>query len=833
MPARPELPVDDVLPALVDALRTHSSVVLRAPAGAGKTTRVPPALLDSGIAAQGNIFVLQPRRFAARATARRMAVERAEEPGGTIGYQVRFERKIGRETRIHVMTEGVLLRKLLDDPFLEEAAVLVFDEFHERSLESDLALGMARRVQETVRPEFKIVVMSATLAAAPIAAYLHDCPIVECEGRMFPLEIEYAERVERRSAAELAASGVEQILGATRGDILAFLPGAGEIRQAAKLLEDAAQRGDLAVMPLYGDLPPEQQDAVLAPIGRRKVVLATNVAETSVTIEGVTGVVDTGVAKVLWYDPSIGLDRLELRPISRASADQRAGRAGRTQPGVCLRMWPQALERSRPEFEEPEIRRVDLSGPVLKLRCWDEPNVLAFPWFESPRREAVERAASLLRLLGAIDERGVTEIGRKLARLPVSPRLGRMLLEGRRRGVAKQAATAAALLSQRDPFVRSDVGKAKATHVSSSDLLDRVLAIEEYEQDGRSAHREIHRGGARTLLRTRDQLLRELQSAGDPMDRGDQDSSDENEAILRTVLAAFPDRVAKRREANSTRGVMVGGRGVRLAPISAVQDAELFVCVDVQDAGAEALVRVASRIEREWLPRQFLQDKVSVEFDEAQERLLARRRLMWHDLVLEESPAAIASDESSAAILARRATERFERVFPFDEPEVGGFVQRVRFLRQWAPELELPLLDDEQLRQLLPALCFGRRSFAEVRSAPWLASIQSLFTWDQLQMIELEAPERLRLPTGRMAPLQYEGGKPPILAARVQELFGWRETPRIARGRVRILLHILAPNYRVQQVTDDVASFWRNTYPKVRKDLRGRYPKHAWPEDPN
>jgi ATP-dependent helicase HrpB len=827
MSDRPHLPVDDVLPALVAALRESDSTVLRAPAGAGKTTRVPPALLDSGFARDGAVFVLQPRRFAARATARRMAFECGEAVGETFGYQVRFERKVGPRTRVVVMTEGVLLRKLLADPFLEEAAVVVFDEFHERSLEADLALGMVRRVQETVRPELKIVVMSATLAAEPIAAYLGGSPIIECPGRLHPVAVEYAEKLESRSPAELAAAGVRRMLGRTEGDILAFLPGVGEIRQAARLLEDLAEREDIALMPLYGDLPPEQQDVVLAPIARRKVVLATNVAETSVTIEGITGVVDTGTAKVLRYDSAVGLDRLELRPSSRASAEQRAGRAGRTQPGVCLRMWPQAMDRSRPEFEEPEIRRLDLAGPVLKLQCWDEPDVLAFPWFEAPRAESVERALSLLRLLGAIDDRGVTDGGRRLAQLPVHPRLGRLLLEGARRGVGQKAALAAALVSERDPFIRSAApGKsARASHASRSDLLDRVASLEEYEQTGRG---EVHRAGAKAVLRARDQLLREVKDASDKHTQ----AADEEESLLRAVLAAFPDRVARRREPHSPRGVMVGGRGVRLAAESTVQDAELFVCIDVQDAGAEALVRLASAVEREWLPREFLHEETAVLLDEAEERLIARRRVLWQDLMLDESPAPLPDSEETAAVLARHAVENWERVFPFDEPEIGGFVQRVRCLRDWAPELELPALDDATLREMLPALCRGRRSFHQVRAAPWLATIQSLFTWDQLQAIDREAPTRLQLPTGRYAALEYVAGKPPVLAARVQELFRWKETPRIARGRVTVLLHILAPNYRVQQVTDDLASFWRNTYPQVRKDLRGRYPKHSWPEDP-
>jgi ATP-dependent helicase HrpB len=336
------------------------------------------------------------------------------------------------------------------------------------------------------------------------------------------------------------------------------------------------------------------------------------------------------------------------------------------------------------------------------------------------------------------------------------------------------------------------------------------------------------------VLRVRDQLLREVRREISACNRENSSAApDADEAFLRAVLAAFPDRVARRREPHAPRGVMVGGRGVRLAPDSAVQDDEFFVCVDVQDAGAEALVRIASAVERAWLPEEFLREETCVEFDLDQERLTARRRVLWQDLVLEESPASLPKDDATAAVLARHAAERLDRSFPWDEGEAAGLVHRVRCLQSWAPELNLPHLDDAALRELLLPLCFGRRSLDEVRRAPWLASLQALFTWEQLQTVEREAPARLALPKGRQAALEYQPGKPPVLAARVQELFGWKETPRIARGRVPVLLHILAPNYRVQQVTDDLASFWRNTYPQVRKDLRGRYPKHAWPEDPH
>ena len=468
----------------------------------------------------GRVLVLQPRRMAARAAARRIAAEQGTSLGEGVGYQVRFDQQIGPRTRIALVTEGILLRMLHDDPLIESVGAVVFDEFHERNLNSDLALGMVRRIQQTVRPELKIVVMSATLDAAPVAGFLGNCPVITSEGRLFPVEIRYAGGFEKRPLGALVASGVEQVAERTEGDILVFLPGVGEIRQAAAELQAFAGRRGFTLFELYGDLPPEQQDAVLADSDRRKIVLSTNVAETSLTIPGITAVVDTGLARQLRFDPSVGLDRLALVPISKASADQRAGRAGRTAAGVCLRLWEERTHAHRPAFEQPEIHRVDLAAPVLQLWSWGETDVLAFPWFELPSQPAVETALAVLDRLGAIEGGTITEIGRVMARLPVHPRIGRLLIEGHRRGCARRTALAAALLSERDPFLRSggsargnDRGPRTAVnYVSRSDVLDRVAALEEFESAGRaeSSFGPINRSAAAFVLRARDQLLAEI-----------------------------------------------------------------------------------------------------------------------------------------------------------------------------------------------------------------------------------------------------------------------------------------------------------------------------------
>ncbi len=835
---RVALPIDPVLPEIVAALRQQPSLVLRAPTGAGKTTRVPTALLDAGLAESGSIIMLEPRRLAARAAARRMANELGGRLGEEVGYHVRFDRQCGPQTRILVVTPGILIRLLHDDPFLESTRVVIFDEFHERGLESDLALGMVRLVQQTVRPELRIVVMSATLAVEAVSAYLSGCPIIASEGRSFPVEIVHEARPERQPWPLAVARAVERTLERTPGDLLVFLPGLQEIRQTARHLEALAAERDLAVLPLHGELPAEQQDAALLPQKRRKVVLATNVAETSVTVEGVTGVVDSGLARLLVFDPRVALGRLQLTPISRASADQRAGRAGRTQPGICVRLWSASAHRARPEQTEPEIRRVDLAGAVLQLLHLGEKDVLRFPWLEPPKEATVAQAFALLSRLGAVEDGGITALGAEMARLPVHPRLARLLIEGQHLGDAKRVALAAALLAERDPFARSldQPTAAVPRHTTSSDVLDRIEALEEFERSGRTAtpRGTLHRTAAHFVLRARDQLLRSLRprrhrhSATPPLRQ--QPSPDE--IVLRSLLAAFPDRVARRREAGSRRGVMVGGRGVRLAPSSAVLDSEFFLCIDVDAGQKESLVRQASAIERDSLPAEQVTSSVEVDFDAETERVAAKRRVRFVDLLIEETDAPLPDSEETARVLAAAAAEHLERVLPPEDSPAGMYRTRVRCLSEWMSELQLPSLDDTEIRELLTWLCHSRRSFTELRKADWLQAFQGRLNHTQRQAVEREAPERLQVPSGSRITLRYELGRPPILAVRIQELFGWTQTPRIAGGRVPVLLHLLAPNYRPQQVTDDLASFWSNTYPQVRKELRARYPKHAWPEDP-
>ena len=832
------LPIDAVLPELIAALRSGPAAVLIAPTGAGKTTRVPPALRAAGIGGGRRIVMLEPRRIAARAAARRMAEENGWTLGREAGYQVRFDRRAGPETEILVVTEGILVQMLQADPFLEEAGVVIFDELHERNLQTDLSLAMARRVQREMRPDLKLVAMSATLDPGPLASFLGGCPTIESRGRLHPIDIAYLERPDERPLPSQVASAVRRALGATPGDVLVFLPGAGEIQRSAEALAGLAAEQDLAVLPLYGDLPAERQDEVLRPLERRKVVLATNVAETSITIDGVTAVVDSGLVRRLRFDPATGLDRLELGRISRASADQRAGRAGRQASGACLRLWPAYEHATLPEREIPEIARVDLAGPALQLLAWGESDLAAFDWFEAPAPETLAAALLLLRRLGAVDDRGVTSIGRELARLPVHPRLARLLMAGHHAGWTREAALLAALLAERDPFPRGPARRAGPRRASRSDLLDRLDALEDFERrkaPDLAPGERLNAGAARFVLRARDQLA-EIVRRELPKTRQGTVKEEGEDALLRALLAAYPDRLARRREPRSPRGVLVGGRGVRLAEESGVLEDELFLCVDL-DAGrsgplSEALVRQASAVEPEWLPEHLTSTTVDLAFDEQRERVAAWKRTRYEDLVIAEAEVPVPDAPSAAQVLVQAAAERIDRAVPLNAAEVAAFLARVRSLGEWMPELGLPRFTEDEIRGLLPALAAGRKSFAELRRAPLLEALQGSLSYQQLEAVRREAPERLEVPSGSRIQLHYEPGKPPVLAARIQELFGLAETPRVAAGRVAVLLHLLAPNGRPQQVTHDLRSFWENTYQQVRKELQGRYPKHAWPLDP-
>lgn len=838
-----DLPVAGVLADVVAASRT-GAVVVTAPPGSGKTMLAPAAVLDDLPAGQ-RLVLLQPRRLAARAVAGQIARIRGVPLGGEVGYQVRFDSMIGRDTRLVVETTGIMLRRLLDDVTLPGIGAVVLDEFHERSLEMDLVLGLLVRLRQSVRPDLRVVVMSATLAAGPVASLLGTataaCPIVSADGRLFPVEVRHAERGPRPDLVEAVAATVPKALRGTAGHVLVFLPGVGEIMRCERELAGDAQRQGHAVETLFGDMPPERQDRVLGDTGRRKVILATNVAETSLTIPGVTAVIDSGLARQLRVSAATGLPRLELLPISRASADQRTGRAGRTGPGICWRLWDEPSHHGRPAADPPEAVRGDLAAPLLQLLAIGEHR--DFPWLDPPPADAVGHARRLLAQLGGLTlgptpaDDAITPLGRELVRLPAHPRLARLLLAGSRLGVLRETSLAAALLSERDPF---RVGghdrrgpRDRQTIRTRSDVADRVAALQAFHAGIplETADFELHPGGAHAVLRSAEQLYRTVEGPLGPR------ATDPAAALGRALLEAFPDRLARLRPGAADRGTMVGGRGVRLDGGSRVRHEPLFLAVDIDDAGGEATVRQASAVEPAWLAEgplgaANLRTTEEVVYSPSRRQVEARLRRAWADLVLDETPLAIRDQEAAGRLLAEAAAPLIQTLVPGPESAAGSFLARVRWLAAAVPELALFAPTDADLAGLLPEVCVGLRSLDEIASADWLARLHGLVGHERIAEIDRLAPPQIELPNGRRYALAYATGSPPVLAVRIQEIFGVPETPRVAGGRIPVLLHLLGPNHRPQQVTSDLASFWKTTYAEVRKELRRRYPKHAWPEDP-
>ncbi len=831
----PALPIDEILPDLLMCLEASSCLVLQAEPGAGKTTRVAPAILErlkkTG-SNFGQIVLLQPRRVAARAAASRISDERNTELGGETGYQVRFENRSSNKTKILVCTEGVFLRRLQEDPLLENVSTVIFDEFHERTIDSDLALALVMQVKKELREDLSVIVMSATLDTKVISDYLGGCPVISCPGRTFPVQVQYLQFPGNESIEESVARGILSISSKSDGDILAFLPGVGEIRKTEDILLASPISSNSLIMPLYGEMTLEEQQNVLRPASKRKIVLATNVAETSLTIDGVTAVVDSGYAKTTRLNSRLGLNKLELGRISKASAAQRAGRAGRTRAGECLRLWTEKEHHMLREFEEPEISRVELSQTILQLYAWGEQSPETFSWFELPPAASFEQAIALLEKLEALENRKITEMGKSMAQLPVQPRLARLLIDASRYGQTDRGALAAAILGERSPMKKMGRGKI-AEHYSDSDLLDKIRALEEFKETGNkfSKYGELSVQSSKQLLRIAEQLTKSFKR----IKSGEQKTNpsvDSDGALLRAILDAFPDRVCRRRESNSKRALMVGGRGVKLADESAVGSGDYFVALELLDSGqSESLVVQASQIEKSWLPQKLVISAIETAYDATREKIIAIKRTRFCDLVIDEQIVPVPSEIDVSDLLANSIKANFDLYSLADDQSIQ-FLERLLCLREWNSDLELPDFGDDPLVFFLRDWCTSCSSVQDVRNKPLWQVIQNSLSHHQVQALELDTPERISVPSGSKIKLQYERGKAPVLAVRIQEVFGLKETPRIARNRIPVLMHLLAPNHQIQQITPDLASFWKNSYADVKKDLRRRYPKHSWPDDP-
>jgi ATP-dependent helicase HrpB len=823
------------MPEIIALLRQRRSLVLTAEPGAGKTTRVAPALLQSGILSTKapRIAVLQPRRIAAKAVAARIAEERQWELGREVGYQVRMEKLLTPGTALRMMTEGILARQLLDDPALEEFGAVILDEFHERGIHSDLTLAMLRQVRHTLRPDLLLLVMSATLDAKKVAAFLDDAPVLNVPGRLYPVRTLYRAANDGRLEDRVAAAVKEVLIAQSGGHILVFLPGAMEINRCAAAVKSLPAAESCDVMHLHGSMPLDGQIAVLKPSARRKIILSTNIAETSLTIDAVTAVIDSGLARQASFDAHRGMDRLDLIQISQAAATQRAGRAGRTAPGMCIRLWPELQTKHREEFEIPEIMRVDLTQSVLTLFAWDRHGPAGFDFFEKPPASRIESAIELLGELGALeaipDGHRLTEIGRKLLQLPLHPRIGRLLLAGQAGGHRDLAAVVAALISERD--IAGSRGDRSGGTAGESDVLLRVLAL---------AGPGHHRGfgeipvDAVALQRVRNVALELGRLLGFAVNIA-LAAQDSTEAAGELLLRAYPDRVCRRRENDSMRAVMVGGRGVRMGPGSAVLRAPLFVAVDVQASSkpGDAVVHLASAVTQpqlEALYPQFIRQEKSISITDG--RILAFRRVLYRDLILEEyadsDPDTQEIQDAVAGYLVGHLPDIMQR-----DAALRLLCGRITMLRKAMPEQSVPELGPVELKAVLTALPPKREALQKIIAGEGLAAmIESSLDHATKRLMSTAAPEHLQMPNGRSVRVEYRDDGTPVLAVRLQDLFGFQDTPRIAHGRVRVLLEILGPNHRPVQVTDDLAGFWAGSYALVRKDLRARYPRHAWPENP-
>lgn len=819
------LPIDEALPRLRAALARHPTVVLQAPPGAGKTTRVPLDLLDAPWLAGQRILMLEPRRLAARAAAQRMAQTLNEPPGLTIGYQIRFERRASASTRVEVLTEGILARRLQSDPELQGVGLVIFDEFHERHLHSDLALALCRDVQLGLREDLRILVMSATLDGQAVARLLGDAPIVTSAGRSHPVTVHHLSAAAQTPLPQAMAAAIAQALERHGGDLLAFLPGAGEIRRTQALLEARLDPAVFQVCPLYGDLPQAEQDRALQPGPRRRVVLATNIAETSLTIEGITVVVDGGWSRQAQFDPGTGMSRLATVRVSQAAAEQRAGRAGRLGPGTCYRLWSLDAHAGLLPQATPEIRSADLAPLLLDLCHWGVADPASLTWLDPPPAAALGQARQLLQSLAALDAEGrITPLGRRMAALPLHPRLAHMLVRAQELDLAAPACDLAALLSERDLFARDAAG----------DLHGRLEALHDWRRRGNAAAQAwgAEAAACRRVDAAAAQYRRLLGLDGAP------EAVPEPAQVGLLAALAYPDRIGQRREPGGDRYLLAQGRGARLSGRSSRQRPPWLVAAQLDAGQGEALIHVAQPVTSELLRRHWadrIQLRERVDWDAQTQQIQAQREERLGALVLSSQPLDNPPAQAVQAALLDGLRRLGAEALPWS-PAARQLQARVRFLRQHLPEENWPDFSDEVLLATLADWL-----------APWLDGVRSLRALAQLDLHEillsrLDWPQRVRLdegapthlvvPSGSRIRLDYEDEQAPVLAVKLQELFGLAETPRVAWNRVPVTLHLLSPARRPIQVTRDLKNFWERTYFEVRKELKGRYPKHPWPDDP-
>src|SRR3954447_18652754 len=810
------LPIDAAIPELARTLAGNNAAVLVAPPGAGKTTRVPLVLLDEPWLRGGKIIVLEPRRIAARASAERMAQSLGERVGETVGYRVRFGSKVSRATRIEVVTEGIFSRQILQDPELTGIAAVLFDEFHERSLDADLGLALARDAQTGLREDLRILVMSATLDGARVARLLGDSPVIASEGRAFSVETHYVGRKPDVPLERQMADTIALALRADPGSVLAFLPGAAEIRRTRNLLGERIQDASVEVVPLYGALESAVQDRAIAPApsGQRKVVLATSIAETSLTIEGVRIVVDSGMARVPHYEPDIGLTRLETVRASRAAVDQRRGRAGRTEPGVCYRLWDEPQTASLVAYTQPEILSADLSSLVLDLAQWGVSDPAALSFLDPPPLPAWKEARSLLSELNALDGDGrITAEGKSLRALALPPRLARMIVDSHRLGAGREAAEIAAVLTERG---------------LGGDSVDLDARLDLFRRD-----RSQRASSARALAQRWASQVAATEHAGSASSPYPQAGAELTSGVM--LALAFPDRVARNRGDGSF--LLANGRGAAADRASALARAPYIAVAELTGTAAQGRILLAAPITQAEIEQHFadhIETADEISFDRGAMALRARRKKKLHAITLSEAPLALAPSAETASVLADGLIAAGMDKLPWSNA-LKQWRDRVMFLRKaegapW-PDLSDEALAAEREQWLVPAL-FQKTALKDFSAADLSQAVMALLPWELRARLEREAPTHFEAPTGTLVPIDYEAEQGPTIAVRLQELFGLNTHPSIAKGAVPLVLELLSPAQRPVQVTRDLPGFWSGSYAAVRSDLRGRYPRHPWPEDP-
>jgi ATP-dependent helicase HrpB len=820
LPNLPDLPINDILPDLLTALAKSSAAVLAAEPGSGKTTIAPLALLDQPWLADRKIIILEPRRLAARAAAARMSELVGDKVGGTIGYRVRFDSKVSRATRIEVVTEGILIRMIQNDPELGGIGLIIFDEFHERSLQADLALALCLDARQ-LRDDLKILVMSATIDTAGISDLLDQAQVITGQGRCFPVAIEYLTRQATDFIVPRTVRGIDKALAEQPGDILVFLPGAGEIRAVQA---HYAKRTDLACLPLYGDLPLEKQDLVFAkPPGQRRLILATPIAETSLTIEGITTVVDSGQLKSPRFDPASGLTRLETIPISKASAKQRTGRAGRLCPGHCYRLWTKGEHHSRPDFLPAEIINADLAPLLLELALWgvSDPGQLA--WLDPPRQGQISQARQLLINLEALDERlALTPLGRKLANLPLHPRLALMLVRGWEQGLSKLACRLAAILNNRDPL-KAEAGR------QSADIEERLHLLVISERDGAGAVRA--KGGDPAACR---RILREASQYQRLLGKTSKDSGQLSE-VGNLLASAYPDRIAHKKP-GSGQHLLASGRGAILPTGDHLGTAELLVAAKLDAGKKQGRIFLAAPLTIAELRSDhphLIQHRKTVRWDAEQRRVAAVEEECLGSLVLSQKKWVGADAEQIRRCLLEGIRQAGIICLPWQKKS-RELQARIQSAHLWQPNTWPDVSDETLLQDLswLEPYLTEAKALNDLKRLDLAEILLARLSWQEQQELERIAPTHLKVASGSRIKLRYQPGEAPILPVRIQEMFGCKETPTVAGGKLPVLIHLLSPAQRPIQITSDLAAFWRTTYREVKKELAGRYPKHYWPENP-